>query len=263
MSEDGSLNGQHAVVTGASRGIGAAIVRALAERGASVSMMARGIDALDTFRDSLREHFDGRFESIGVDVTDAKAVKAAFARARKTNGAPTILVNNAGNAEAATFSKTDPSLWHRMIALNLTSAYLACREVLPAMTKAGYGRIVNIASTAGVKGYAYVTAYAAAKHGLVGFTRSLSLELVETGVKINAVCPGYADTEMLRASATAAAKKTGRSAEDILREYGAANPHGRLVRPEEVAEAAVRLCGTSRALPTGEVTLVDGSKKMT
>jgi NAD(P)-dependent dehydrogenase (short-subunit alcohol dehydrogenase family) len=260
MTSKQELHGHHAVVTGGSRGIGAAITRALAERGCNVTVMARDRARLETFCEQLGDEFESSFHAVPVDMLDADAIAAAFATTRDATGDPTILVNNVGAAETAPFSKTDADLWQRMIGLNLTAAFHACRQVIPAMVAAGHGRIVNIASTAGVRGYPYVSAYTAAKHGLVGLTRSLAVELVETGVKVNAVCPGYADTDLIRESARLVAARTGRSAEEILHEYGRANAHGRLVRPEEVAEAAVRLCGTSKALPTGEVVLVDGSR---
>lgn len=260
MTSKEELRGQHAVVTGGSRGIGAAIARALAERGCNVTVMARDEARLETACGQLREEFKASFHPVPVDMRDAAAIEKAFAAAGKAAGDPTILVNNVGQAESAPFSKTDAALWQRMIGLNLTAAFLACRQVIPAMVAVGHGRIVNIASTAGVRGYPYVSAYTAAKHGLVGLTRSLAVELVETGVKVNAVCPGYADTDLIRESARAVAARTGRSEEEILHEYGRANAHGRLVRPDEVAEAAARFCRPSKALPTGEVLLVDGSR---
>jgi NAD(P)-dependent dehydrogenase (short-subunit alcohol dehydrogenase family) len=256
-----TLHGAHAVVTGGSRGIGAAVARTLTAAGATVTVMARDRKAVEAFCAGEREETGGKIYGVAADITDHASVKKAFEWTRSNAGDPTILVNNAGGAESAPFVKTDRDLWERMIALNLTGAYFTCRQVIPAMIEAGHGRIVNVASTAGVRGYAYVSAYSAAKHGLVGLTRSLALELVETGVKVNAVCPGYADTDMIRTSARRVAEKSGRSEEDLLREYAAANPHGRLVRPEEVAEAVLRFCGPSKALPTGEVMLVDGSRK--
>jgi NAD(P)-dependent dehydrogenase (short-subunit alcohol dehydrogenase family) len=253
------LEGQHAVVTGGSRGIGAEIARALAARGAGVTVMARDERRLTAFCEQLAEDFEQSVCGVSVDMCDAWAVADAFTTARETLGPPTILVNNAGGAETAPFQKTDLDMWERMIKLNLTSAYLASREVFGAMMKAGGGRIVNIASTAGVRGYAYVAAYTAAKHGLVGLTRSLALEATGTGVKVNVVCPGYADTDMTRDSVRLVAEKAGRDPEEILGEFARANAHGRLVKPDEVARAVVGLCDPSGSVPTGEVIMVDGS----
>jgi NAD(P)-dependent dehydrogenase (short-subunit alcohol dehydrogenase family) len=253
------LKGRHAVVTGGSRGIGAAVARVLVAHGAALSVMARDEPRLQAFCEQLAGDFKASICGVSVDMCDGASVATAFKTARDTLGPPHILVNNAGGAETAPFHKTEPDMWQRMIALNLTSAYLASREVFGAMIEAGFGRIVNVASTAGVRGYAYVSAYTAAKHGLVGLTRSMALEATGSGVKVNVVCPGYADTDMTRESVRRVAEKSGRDPDEILGEFARANPHGRLVKPDEVARVVVGLCGPAGSVPTGEVIMVDGS----
>jgi NAD(P)-dependent dehydrogenase (short-subunit alcohol dehydrogenase family) len=201
----------------------------------------------------------GRVQGLAADVTDEASLSALFARAA-TFGAPAILINNAGGAESAPFGRTDPALWQRMIALNLTSAYLASRAAAPAMVAAGWGRIVNVASTAGLKGYAYVSAYVAAKHGLVGLTRALAVEFARSGVTVNAVCPGYTDTPMLDGAVASIAAKTKRSAEEARASLAAANPMGRLITPQEVAAAVGFLCLPSSASITGETIAIAGGE---
>lgn len=250
-----ALGGAHAVVTGGGSGIGFAIARALAGAGARVTLIGRDRARLDRAAAGL-----AAAQAIAADVSDDDAVAAAFRRAADEFGPPAILVNNAGQAESAPFHRTDPALWQRMIAVNLTGAYLCCRAVLPAMLAQDYGRIVNIASTAGLKGYAYVTAYCAAKHGLVGLTRALAMETARTGVTVNAVCPGYTDTDMVAESVGRIVAKTGRSAEQARAELARGNPQGRLVEPREVAAAVLFLCGPDAAAMTGQAIAVAGGE---
>jgi NAD(P)-dependent dehydrogenase (short-subunit alcohol dehydrogenase family) len=252
------LAGRHAVVTGASRGIGAAIAAELARLGADLTLVARGEAALNALVPQLRS--PARVQSLAADVTDEAALTALFARAAASFGAPAILVNNAGGAESAPFARTDPALWQRMLALNLTSAYLCTRAAAPAMTAGGWGRIVNVASTAGLKGYAYVSAYVAAKHGVVGLTRALAIEFSKTGVTVNAVCPGYTDTPMIDAAVTAIAAKTKRNADEARASLAATNPMGRLITPAEVAAAVGFLCLPSSASITGETIAIAGGE---
>jgi NAD(P)-dependent dehydrogenase (short-subunit alcohol dehydrogenase family) len=249
-----TLSGKHAVVTGASRGIGLAVARTLLAHGARVTLMARDAAALELAAAGLGEGAAWQ----AVDVSNETSVAAAFARA----GAVDILVNNAGQAASAPFAKTDAALWQRMLDVNLTGAYRCTQAALPAMLDAGWGRIVNVASTAGLTGYRYVAAYCAAKHGLVGLTRALALELASKGITVNAVCPGYTETDIVREAVANIARKTGRSAPEARAELAAANPQGRLVRPEEVAHAVAMLCLPDAAAMNGQAIAVAGGEVM-
>jgi NAD(P)-dependent dehydrogenase (short-subunit alcohol dehydrogenase family) len=253
------LAGRHAVVTGASRGIGAAIAQELVRLGADVSLIARNPSVLAATARALAIA-GARVQDIAADVTDEANAAKALAEAAANFGAPAILINNAGGAESAPFARTDPALWRRMIELNLTGAYLCTRAAAPAMIAAGWGRIVNVASTAGLKGYPYVSAYVAAKHGLVGLTRALAVEFATTGVTVNAVCPGYTDTPMLDGAIAKIAAKTKRSADDARAELAASNPMGRLIAPEEVAAAVGYLCLPAAGSVTGETLTIDGGE---
>ena len=233
-------SGRHAIVTGGGRGIGAAIVATLREAGARVTLMGR--TRID----------DAAW--IECDVADPDSVSRAFGQA----GPATILVNNAGQAEAASFAKTDLELWRRMLDVNLTGTYLATRAALPAMIAARFGRIVNIASTAGLDGFSHGSAYCASKHGVVGLTRALAKEFAREPITVNAVCPGYTDTDMARA-AIANLVARGDSEEKARERLGATNPQGRLLRPEEVARVVLRLCGPGSESTTGQAILVDGT----
>jgi len=189
---DGHLSGKHAVVTGGGRGIGAAIARALAQHGATLTLMGQDRARLESRGRELAA------QAVTVDVADADSVAAAFEQATTASGPVHILVNNAGAAASAPFVRTDLGLWKQMLEINLTGTYLCCKQALPGMLDGGFGRVVNIASTAGLTGYPFVTAYCAAKHGVVGLTRALAEELRGDGIAVNAVCPGSVDTDMLR-----------------------------------------------------------------
>ncbi len=247
------LAGRHALVTGASRGIGAAIARALYADGARLTLIARDPKALAP----LGAELDA--EAISCDVTDTTALGHAFATAAGHQHVD-ILVNNAGNAETAPFARTDAAMWARMLDLNLTAAYTACRLALPAMVEDGWGRVINVASTAGLKGYPYVSAYVAAKHGLVGLTRALALEFAKTGVTVNAVCPGYTDTPMLETSIARVAAKTAKAPDAIKANLATANPTGRLIRPEEVAACVAWLARNEAASVTGAAIPIAGGE---
>jgi NAD(P)-dependent dehydrogenase (short-subunit alcohol dehydrogenase family) len=236
----------NAIVTGGAKGIGRAIARRLAADGVAVALIGRDAAALGQAAGELGARW------AVADVTDEVALRDAIAAL----GPCDILVNNAGAAISKPFAKHTVGDFQAMLAVNLLSAVIACQAVLPGMRARGFGRIVNIASTAGLKGYGYVTAYAAAKHALVGFTRALALETVKDGITVNAVCPGFTDTDMLaRAVATiAAAGRT--SSEDARSKLASGNPAGRLVRPEEVAEAVAFLCRRDASAMTGQAIAV-------
>jgi NAD(P)-dependent dehydrogenase (short-subunit alcohol dehydrogenase family) len=249
-----TLQGKHAVVTGASRGIGLAIAHALRAQGARVTLMARDARALDAAAAGLGG--DTAWQTL--DVTDADGVAAAFARA----GAVDILVNNAGQAASAPFGRTDAALWQRMLDVNLTGAWHCIQAALPGMMDAGWGRVVNVASTAGLTGYRYVAAYCAAKHGLVGLTRALALEVAHKGVTVNAVCPGFTDTDIVADAVATIARKTGRTADEARAALASANPQGRLVQPDEVAHAVAWLCMPGAAALNGQAVAVAGGEVM-
>lgn len=228
--------GRHALVTGGGSGIGKAIATALIGAGATVTVVGRNADKLARVASST-----GASQQIA-DVTDRDQVARAFSAAAKDNGPVSILVNNAGAAESASFTKMRDELWDQMIAVNLTGVYNCTRAVVESMLAAGDGRIVNIASTAALTGYAYIAAYSAAKHGVIGLTRSLALEFAKKGVTVNAVCPGYTNTEIVDIALDNIVATTGRSREEALAELVKSNPQGRLVEPAEVADTVIWLC---------------------
>jgi NAD(P)-dependent dehydrogenase (short-subunit alcohol dehydrogenase family) len=248
-----SFADQHAVVTGGGSGIGAAIAAAMSEAGSRVTLMGRNADRLKDKAAELGTQFQL------ADVTDRDSVATAFAASAKQNGTVTILVNNAGAATSAPFGKMDDDLWDGLIAVNLTGVYNCTRAVIDAMAELGSGRIVNIASTAALKGYAYVSAYCAAKHGVVGLTRALALEYARKGVTVNAVCPGYTNTEIVAKAIDKIVTATGRSRDEALAELVKVNPQQRLVEPQEVAATVMWICrqesitGQSIAVAGGEV----------
>jgi NAD(P)-dependent dehydrogenase (short-subunit alcohol dehydrogenase family) len=256
------LSGQHAVVTGGGTGIGAASALALARLGARLTLMGRREDVLKRQAEAIRDAVAGTaIATHALDVTDVDKVAVAFAEAQRS--APiTILVNNAGTAESAPFEKTGLDLLERMLAVNLKAAFLCTQAVLPAMQAAKYGRIINIASTAGLTGYAYVTAYVAAKHALVGLTRALALETAKRGITVNAVCPGFTETDLVARSVETIVAKTGRSAEAARAELAKTNPMGRLVTPEEVASAVAYLALRSASAITGQAIVIAGGEVM-
>jgi NAD(P)-dependent dehydrogenase (short-subunit alcohol dehydrogenase family) len=245
---------KHAVITGGGSGIGASCAQALARAGARITLMGRDLARLETQRDAMRAH--GDVACVSVDVTNEAAVAEAFSRV----GAVDILVNNAGHAQAAPFTHTDAALWQRMLDVNLTGVFLCTRAVLPSMLERGYGRIVNVASTAGQVGYAYVAAYCAAKHGVIGLTRALALEVATKGVTVNAVCPGYTETELLRASLDQIMSKTSRSEQDARDALVRHNPQRRFVQPEEVANAVLWLCAPGSDAMNGQSISVSGGE---
>ncbi|MFT3718454.1 SDR family NAD(P)-dependent oxidoreductase [Pseudorhodoferax sp.] len=248
----------HALVTGGGRGIGAAVARRLAADGLQVTVLGRGLASVQ----ALAAEEPERLHAVAADVADAQQVAAALADAVRRFGPVQVLVNNAGQAESAPFLKMDAGQWQRMLDVNLTGTMLCTQAVLPGMVAAGWGRIVNVASTAGQVGYAYVAAYCAAKHGVIGLTRALALELAAKGVTVNAVCPGYTETDIVKDSIARVVAKTGRSAEDARAEFVKSNPQGRLVDPDEVADAVAWLCGAGAGAVTGQSVSVSGGEVM-
>lgn len=244
----------HAVITGAGRGIGAAIARHLHEAGMQLTLLGRTESALRHTADAL----GGAVRVAVCDVADSPAVERTFAALPPVH----VLVNNAGQAESATLSRTTDELWQRMLGVNLTGTFHCTRAVAEGMRRARWGRIVNIANTAGQRGYPYVAAYAAAKHGVIGFTRSLALELAPSGVTVNAVCPGFTDTALLDASVANIVARTGRSEEAARAELAALNPQRRFITPDEVAAAVAWLCTDGAASITGQALSVSGGEVM-
>lgn len=252
----GALAGQHAVVTGASRGIGLAIASALAAGGARVTLVGRNPDTLAAAAENVGHGARAR----AADVTDEAAITGALEQAAREAGPVTILVNNAGGVDSKPFKRLTADDLRASLDLNLMSVFHASRAVLPGMLERGTGRIVNIASTAGQKGYAYVSHYCAAKHAVIGLTRALAVEVAKSGVTVNAVCPGYTDTDLLRGSVDTIQAKTGLSREQALAQMLAGNPQGRPVLPEEVAAAVLWLCGPGAASVTGQSIGVSGGE---
>jgi NAD(P)-dependent dehydrogenase (short-subunit alcohol dehydrogenase family) len=255
-----SLAGQHAIVTGGGRGIGAAIAEALAQAQARVTLMGRTAEVLQAEADKLRATTE--VQAVEVDVTEPQSVQQAFARAAENFGPAAILINNAGQAASAPFEKMDLSLWQRMLGVNLTGTFLCSQAALPGMLKAGYGRIVNVASIAGLTGGPYITAYCAAKHGVVGLTRALALEVARKNITVNAVCPGYVETDMVAAAVSNIVAKTGRSADEARAELVRRNPQGRVMKPQEVANAVLWLCLPGSEAITGQAISISGGEVM-
>ncbi|HEY3845763.1 MAG TPA: SDR family NAD(P)-dependent oxidoreductase [Acetobacteraceae bacterium] len=234
------------LITGGAKGIGLAIARRFAADGAAVALIGRDVAALECAANELSARY------AVADVTDYAALRDAIALL----GPCDILVNNAGAALSKPFVKHTAHDFQSMLAVNLLSAVTACQAVLPAMRERGFGRVVNIASTAGLKGYAYVTAYVAAKHALVGFTRALALETVKDGITVNAVCPGFTDTDMVTRAVVTIAAAGGRSPQEAREKLASGNPAGRLVRPEEVADTVAFLCRRDASAMTGQAIAV-------
>ena len=245
-----------ALVTGAGRGIGREIALALAREGCAVAVAARSADQVQSAAAAVGAA-GARSLALVLDVTDERAVAQAIASIAAELGPVDVLVNNAGIAESAPFAKTDQALWDRHLRVNATAPYLLARAVLPAMLERKWGRVINIASLAGLVGAPYVAAYTASKHALVGMTRALAAEVAGKGVTVNAICPGFAATEIVWNGARNIAARTGRSFEEAVGAMARLNPGGRLIEPAEVAAVAAKLLRDDST--NGEAIVLDGT----
>ncbi len=246
---------KHVVITGGGSGIGAAIAERLHGLGANLTLMGRDLERLEKMRERL-----SRTAAVAVDIADPAAVKMAFQEARDISGRVAVLINNAGSVESARVADTSIEAWNRALAVNLSGVFHCTREILKDLLEADYGRIINVASTAGLKGYAYVGAYCAAKHGVIGLTRSLALELARTQVTVNAVCPGYTDTAIVNGAIEKIVAATGRSAQQAEHELLKVNPQGRLIDPQEVAATVAWLCGHDARSINGQAIAIAGGE---
>ena len=249
-----SLHGRVALVTGGGRGIGEAVARRLAREGLRVAVMGRSLDELTR----VAKELDGF--AAQCDVTDAGALEAAVSLVESSLGPIEVLVNNAGLAESLPFERTDDAAWERAMALNVTAPFRLSRRLIPAMAKRRWGRVVNVASNAGLRGYAYTAAYCASKHALVGLTRSLAVEYARSGVTINAVCPGFVDTDMAARSVERISATTKRGADDARAALEALSPQRRLMTADEVAHAVWSLLPHEARGIHGQCIAIDGGQ---
>jgi len=254
-----ALAGQHALITGGGTGIGAAIARTLSDAGAAVTVAGRRKQPLDDIVKRLP-----KAAAVATDVTKESDCAAMMAAARAAHGPVDIVIANAGTADSAPFGKMDTAHWERMLGTNLTGAFLTAKAALADVTRKRpddvRGRVIFIASTAGLKGYPYVAAYCAAKHGVIGLMRALSVELARHPVTVNAVCPGFTETPLLEESVANIVAKTGRSADAARAELARANPQGRFITPEEVAQTVLWLCLPASNAITGQAISVSGGE---
>jgi NAD(P)-dependent dehydrogenase (short-subunit alcohol dehydrogenase family) len=258
------LSGKTAFITGGGRGIGRAVALLFAREGARVFVVSRTAGEVGRVAAEARaESGDGAAAHAACDVADSRSVTGAFAAAAEFfGGGPDVLVNNAGVAESSKFAETTDEFWRRHLDINLTGTFNCMREALPSMLARGWGRVVNVASVAGKTGAPYVAAYTASKHGVLGLTRSVAAEVAAKGVTVNAVCPGYVDTDMTARAVENIRARTGRSAADSLEAIKAMSPQRRLVTPEEVAALALLLASDDGRGITGQAINVDGGTVM-
>lgn len=249
------IAGRHALVTGGGSGVGRAVAIALAEAGVDVTICGRRKQLLEDVAAG-----NGRISAIAADVTHEAAMADLYANAEGARGPFDIVVANAGMAESSPAHRTSLADWQRTLDVNLTGSFLTVKPALSGMTKRGSGRVVFVASTAGLKGYAYVAPYVAAKHGVVGLMRALASETARTGVTVNAVCPGFVETDMLEESVQRIVRTTGRSVADARKSLVATNPQGRFIQPQEVAATVLWLCSDAAASITGQAISVSGGE---
>ncbi len=259
MSVGIDLTGRAAVVTGGGRGIGAAVARALAEAGARVVVAARNVAEIEAVASELIAAGHAAL-AVPCDVTDPESVSRLAREAEGAVGVVDILVNNAGVASSAPIKSLEPEEWNRILAVNATGTYLCTRAFLPGMLTNGWGRVINVASVAGLAGRAYISAYTASKHAVIGFTRSIAAEVAARGVTVNALCPGFVATAMTEESVSRISAKTGMGSEEARRKIEEMNPQGRLIEPEEVAFFTVALCDRRARGVNGQAIAIDGGR---
>jgi len=253
------LKNKIALITGGGRGIGRAIALSFAREGALVAIASRTAEQVKQVAGEIEDYFQAKVVALTCDVSDRPNVEQMFAEAQQALGAEiNILVNNAGVAESATLVNTSDELWQKHLAINLSGTFYCTRAALPAMLEKGWGRIINIASIAGKTGAPYITAYSASKHGVMGLTRSLALEVGASGVTVNAICPGYVDTEMVSRGVDRITARTGRSAEEAIESLKRMSPQNRLVTAEEVASLALLLASDEGRGINGQGINIDG-----
>jgi NAD(P)-dependent dehydrogenase (short-subunit alcohol dehydrogenase family) len=250
------LEGRAALVTGGGRGIGRAVAERLAAEGARVAVAGRTAAEIEEVAAAIGG------VAICLDVADRAAIAAALPEIQARLGHVDLLINNAGVAESAPYSATSDELWDRMLAINVTGAFALCRALIPPMVERGFGRVVNVASNAGLTGYAYSSAYCASKHAMIGMSRAIALEIARTAVTINCVCPGWVETRMAEEAVHRIAAKTGRPQGDARRALEAMSPQRRMVRPEEVALVVSMLCSPDARSIHGQAIPIDGGQVM-
>ncbi len=253
------LQNRIALITGGGRGIGRAIALAFASEGAQVAVAARTLEQVEQVAREITDQFSAAALPFVCDVSDVAGVEKLFNNvAERLGRGPDIMVNNAGIAESAPLTKTDDELWHRHLAINLSGTFYCTRAALPQMIAGGWGRIINIASIAGKTGAPYIAAYSASKHGVLGLTRSLALEVATKGITVNAICPGYVDTDMTTHGIENITKKTGLSADQAMESIRKMSPQNRIIEPEEVAALALLLASEEGRGINGQAINVDG-----
>jgi 3-hydroxybutyrate dehydrogenase len=250
------LAGKTALVTGGGRGIGRAIAERLAREGAHVVVTGRTENEIEETARALRG------DAVRMDASDRASVRAGIEAIRALGREVDVLVNNAGFAESVAFDRTEDEIWDRLLEVNATSAFILCRTFVPGMITRGFGRVVNVASNAGLSGYAYSLAYCASKHAMVGFTRALAVEIARTPVTVNAVCPGWTRTRMGEEATDRIAKKTGRSADAARKALENMSPQQRFAEPEEIAHVVAMLCAPEARSVHGQAIPIDGGQIM-